>query len=82
MSLLKIQELKRTVKAKGKVTAVDEKGVYILDPKTEEVALLSLDVFRLFIGSEITFSVSDSAKDEEEITETEESENTETEYEE
>lgn len=72
--LVKINELKRTIKAKGKVVNVDEKGVYILDKKTEEIALLSLDLFKLFIGSEITFSIADSEKNEEEITETEETE--------
>lgn len=65
MAILKIQELKTTIKAKGKVTAIDDAGVHIVDPKTEEEATLTLDVFKCFIGKEMNFSVSESAKSEE-----------------
>ena len=65
MSILKIQELKTTIKAKGRVTAIDDAGVHIVDPKTEEEATLTLDVFKGFIGKEMNFSVSESAKTEE-----------------
>ena len=81
MAILKIQELKTTIKAKGMVTAIDDVGVHIINPKTEEEATLTLDVFKCFIGKEINFSVSESAKSEEdfdveeEVEEEEESKN-------
>lgn len=65
MAILKIQELKTTIKAKGLVTAIDDAGVHIIDPKTEEEATLTLDVFKCFVGKEMNFSVSESAKTEE-----------------
>lgn len=69
--LVKIQELKNTIKAKGKVLGVDDAGVHIADPKTEEVAVLNLDLFKDFIGKDISLSVTESAKSEEEIIESE-----------
>ena len=65
MAILKIQELKTTIKAKGTVTAIDDAGVHIVDPKTEEEATLTLDVFKGFVGKEMSFSISESAKTEE-----------------
>lgn len=65
MAILKIQELKTTIKAKGIVTAIDDAGVHIIDSKTEQEATLTLDVFKGFIGKEMNFSVSESAKTEE-----------------
>ena len=70
--LLKITEVKNTIKAKGTVVAVDDSGIHICDPKTEEVAILTLDAFKIFLNKEINFSVSENAKSEEEIVEGEE----------
>lgn len=67
MAILKIQELKTTIKAKGKVIGIDDAGVHIVDPKTEEEATLTLDVFKCFVGKEMNFSVSESAKSEEDF---------------
>jgi len=67
MAILKIQELKTTIRAKGEVVGIDDAGVHIVDPKTEEEATLTLDVFKCFIGKEINFSVTESAKSEEDF---------------
>lgn len=67
--LVKISELKRTIKAKGKVVSVDDAGIQIMDSKTEEISILTYDVFKMFMGKEISFSVADSEKDEEAIEE-------------
>lgn len=69
MSLLKITELKRTIKAKGTVDNVDDGGIVIIDPKTEEKSVLTYDAFKDFVGKEINLSVSESTKQEEEIVE-------------
>jgi hypothetical protein len=74
MSLLRIQELKNTIKAKGLVKGIDDAGVHIEDPKTKEIAVLNLDVFQAFVGKDINLSVIESAKSEEEITDEDEDE--------
>ncbi len=55
------------VTAKGVLKGVDDAGLRIEDPKSKEVETLSLDSLKMFIGKEISLSVADSTKTEEEI---------------
>lgn len=66
MAITKIQELKTTIKAKGQVVSIDDAGVHIFDEKTGD-ATLTLDVFNDFVGKTINFSITESAKTEEDF---------------
>ena len=63
----KEMEIKNKITAKGTLVGVDDEGLHIQDPKTEETEVLELDAFKMFVGKEISFSVTDSTKTESDI---------------
>ena len=64
MSIVKVSEVKNTIKVKGKLTSIDDVGLNIVDMKTEEKETLTFEDLKLFLGKTITLSVGDSTKDE------------------
>ncbi|MGI6168438.1 MAG: hypothetical protein ACOYI4_01815 [Christensenellales bacterium] len=70
--IIKEQEIKNTLKAKGKLVGIDDDGLHIEDPKSHEVEVLSLDELKIFRGRTITISVADSKKTDIEVEEDEE----------
>lgn len=62
--IVKTQEVKNTIKAKGRLEAIDDMGLVIVDPKTDEKEMLTYDELRVFIGKTVTLSVGESKKDE------------------
>ena len=62
MAITKEQEIKNTLKAKGRLVSIDDDGLHIEDEKTGEVDTLSLDQFKIFKGRTIAFSVAESTK--------------------
>ena len=67
----KEQEIKNTLKAKGQLVKIDEEGLHIYDKKTEEIDILNLDDFKIFIGSDISITVKESTKQDIEVVEDE-----------
>jgi len=67
--ITKEQEIKNTLKAKGQLVKIDEEGLHIYDKKSEEVDVLSLDDFKIFIEGDISISVSESTKQDIEVDE-------------
>jgi len=65
--ITKEQEIKNTLKAKGQLVKIDEEGLHIYDKKSEEVDVLSLDDFKIFIEGDISISVSESTKQDIEV---------------
>lgn len=61
MAIVKEQEVKKTLKAKGILLAIDDDGLRIKD-KEGDVETLSYEDFRMFQGGEINLSVSESSK--------------------
>jgi hypothetical protein len=64
MSIVKEQEIKNKVTAKGILVCVDDEGLHIKDSKSEEIDVLSFDDFKMFLNKTISFSVADSTKKE------------------
>lgn len=62
--IIKTQEVKNIIKAKGKLVSIDDIGLNLIDPKTDEKETLTFDELKLFIGRQISLSVGDSTKDE------------------
>jgi len=64
MVITKEQEIKNTLKAKGKLIKIDKEGLHIFgkNKKQEVIEVLSLDDFNIFIGSEISITVAESTK--------------------
>lgn len=60
--IIKEQEIKNKLKAKGKLVAIDDDGLHIEDEKSGDVETLSLDELKIFKGRMITISVADSTK--------------------
>jgi hypothetical protein len=58
------KEMNRTEKlvVKGKVIGIDEDGIHVLDPKTEEEDVIGYEVFECFIGKTISMNVTVSKK--------------------
>ena len=73
MVITKEQEIKNTLKAKGKLIKIDEEGLHIFgkNKKEEVIEVLSLDDFNIFIGSEISITVAESTKQDIEVVEDE-----------
>ena len=69
--ITKEQEIKNTLKAKGQLVKIDEEGLHIYDKKSEEVDVLSLDDFKIFIEGDISISVAESTKQDIEVVEDE-----------
>jgi hypothetical protein len=47
---------------KGKVVGIDEDGIHVLDPKTEEEDVIDYNAFECFIGKTISMNVTVSKK--------------------
>jgi hypothetical protein len=62
LSIIKEQEVKNKLKAKGRLVAIDDDGLHIEDDKSGAVEVLSLDDLKIFKDRIITISVADSAK--------------------
>jgi hypothetical protein len=60
--IVKEQEIKNKLKAKGKLVAIDDDGLHIEDEKSGEVETLSLDELKIFKGRIINISVADTTK--------------------
>ena len=69
MVITKEQEIKNTLKAKGKLIKIDKEGLHIFgkNKKQEVIEVLSLDDFNIFIGSEISITVAESTKQDIEV---------------
>ena len=76
MVITKEQEIKNTLKAKGKLIKIDEEGLRIFgkNKKEEVIEVLSLDDFNIFIGSEISITVAESTKQDIEVVDEDEDE--------
>ncbi|HHX71217.1 MAG TPA: hypothetical protein GX708_24625 [Gallicola sp.] len=62
-------EIKNKISAKGILKAIDDAGLHIEDGKTGEVDTLNLDAFKPFLDKEISFSIAESSKVEQDIDE-------------
>jgi len=62
MSVIKEQETKNKIRAKGILTEVTAEGFLIKDEKEEVVDLLEFNDFKMFIGKAISFNVADVEK--------------------
>lgn len=62
MSIVKEQETKNKIKAKGILTEITDEGFVIFDEKTEEVGMLRFSDFEMFVDKAINFSVADVEK--------------------
>lgn len=60
--IIKEQEIKNKLKAKGELVAIDDDGMHIEDDKSGVVEVLSLDDFKIFMDKIITISIADSTK--------------------
>ena len=60
--IIKEQEIKNKLKAKGELVAIDDDGMHIEDDKSGAVETLSPDDLKFFIGKTITVTVADSTK--------------------
>lgn len=67
--IIKEQEIKNKLKAKGKLVGIDDDGLHIEDDKSGETDILSLDELKIFKGRTITISVADSKKTDIEVEE-------------
>ena len=76
MVITKEQEIKNTLKAKGKLIKIDKEGLHIFgkNKKQEVIEVLSLDDFNIFIGSEISITVTESTKQDIEVVDEDEDE--------
>ena len=76
MVITKEQEIKNTLKAKGKLIKIDKEGLHIFgkNKKQEVIEVLSLDDFNIFIGSEISITVAESTKQDIEVVDEDEDE--------
>jgi hypothetical protein len=62
MSIVKEQETKNRIKAKGIITEITVEGFLIEDEKEERIDLLKFEDFEMFVGKAISFSVVDVEK--------------------
>jgi len=62
LSIVKEQETKNKIKAKGILTEVTTEGFLIEDEKEGNVDLLKFSDFEMFVGKAISFSVADVEK--------------------
>lgn len=60
--IIKEQEIKNKLKAKGKLVEINEEGLHIEDVKSGEIEALSLDDFKIFEGEIVTINITDSIK--------------------
>lgn len=64
MAIVKEQEIKNTLKVKGRLVGIDDDGLHIEDEKDKTVDTIDLSQFKIFNGKTINLSVSESTKSE------------------
>jgi len=62
LSIVKEQETKNKIKAKGILTEVTAEGFLIEDEKEERTDLLKFNDFEMFVGKAVSFSIVDVEK--------------------